>query len=159
MHELKLVFLAVHLLLFLNFYFTLNLLFFNYTKLQTVDGHHNKVPENQQWRKHIEHPPPIHQFCVDALFSDLMLQVNFCAPWEQWHHNWRTPDKQRRKPFALISLYHQLIVQFNKIFFVCRWCHSYIKPDTHHCYLFCCQHISFTNKLKVNLALTEMCKK
>ena len=47
--------------------------------LQTVHGRHNKLSENQQRRKPILYIPPIHQFCVDALLSHLMLQVIFCA--------------------------------------------------------------------------------
>ena len=69
-------------------------------------------------KKTIPHLPPIYQFCRDALFSHLMFQVIFCAPWEQWHHKWATADVQRRKPFPLFSPYHQLIVQYNKYFLI-----------------------------------------
>ena len=61
-------------------------------------------------KKTIPHLPPIHQFCVDSLFSHLMLQVIFCRPWQHWHHKWKTAHTQRRKPFPLLSPYHQFCV-------------------------------------------------
>ena len=79
---------------------------------------HNKVPENQQWRKPIWYLRPIHQFCADELFSLLMLQVIFCGPWEHWRHKWKTADVQRRKLFPHLSTYHQLIVQYKKYFLI-----------------------------------------
>ena len=86
--------------------------------LQTVDGRHNKISENQQRRNPIPYIPPIYQFCVDALLSQLMLQVIFCAAWEKWRHKWKAADVQRRKPFAHLPPYHQLIAQYNKYFLI-----------------------------------------
>ena len=84
---------------------------------KTVDRRHNKVPENKQWRKPIRYLPQIHQLCVNALFSHLMLQVIFCGPWQDWHHKWKTPHMQRRKPFLLFSSVNRSI---QPIFLDCR---------------------------------------